>query len=39
MMKLSYSKPFHSTLNYASAANIEEVTESYNLGNKSFEQT
>ena len=28
---------FHSTLNYASAANIEEVTKFYNLGDKTFE--
>ena len=37
VLKLSYSKPFHNTLNYASTANIEEVMKSYNLGDKSFE--
>ena len=31
------SKPFHNTLNYASTANIEEVTKFYNLGYKTFE--
>ena len=36
-MKLSYSKPFHNTLNYASTANIEEVTKFYNPGDKTFE--
>ena len=30
-------KIFLHTLNYASAANIEEVMKFYNLGNKSFE--
>ena len=30
-------KPFHNTLNYASTANIEEVTKFYNLGDKTFE--
>ena len=34
ILKLSYSKPFHNTLNYASAANIEEVIKFYNLGDK-----
>ena len=34
--KLSYSKPFHNTLNYASTANIEEVLKFYNLGDKTF---
>ena len=37
IMKLSYSKPLYSTLNYASAVNIQEVMKFYNLGNKSFE--
>ena len=36
-MKLSYSKPFHNTINYASTANIEEVMKFYNLGDKTFE--
>ena len=36
MLKLSYLKPSHNTLNYASAANIEEVMKFYNLGDKSF---
>ena len=35
--ELSYSKPFHNTLNYASTANIEEVMKFYNLGHKTFE--
>ena len=34
---LSYSKAFHSTLNYNSSANIEEVIKFYNLGDKTFE--
>ena len=34
ILKLSYSKPFHYTLNYASTANIEEVIKFYNLGHK-----
>ena len=37
ILKLSFSKPFYSTLNYASTTNIEEVIEFYNLGNGSFE--
>ena len=37
ILKLSYSKPFHNTLNYASTANIEEVMKFYNLGHKPFE--
>ena len=37
ILKLSYSKPFHNTLNYASTANIDEVMEFYNLGGKTFE--
>ena len=36
-MKLSYSKPFLSTLNYASTADIQEDMKFYNLGNKTFE--
>ena len=36
MLKLSHSKPFHNTSNYASAANIEEVMKFYNLGDKTF---
>ena len=35
--KLSHSKPFHNTLNYASTANIEEVMKFYNLDDKTFE--
>ena len=30
-------KPFYSTSNYASTANIQEVMTFYNLGHKSFE--
>ena len=41
-MKLSYSNLFYSTLNYASAANklrsYEDVTKSYDLGDKSFKK-
>ena len=37
ILKLSYSKPFHNTLNYASTTNIEEVMKFYNLGDKTFE--
>ena len=37
ILKLSYSKSFHNTLDYASTANIEEVVKFYNLGNKTFE--
>ena len=37
ILKLSYLKPFHNTLNYASTANIEEVMKFYNLGDKTFE--
>ena len=37
VLQLSYSKPFYSTLNYASTANIQEVMKFHNLGNKSFE--
>ena len=37
ILKLSYSKPFHNTLNDASTANIEEVMKFYNLGDKTFE--
>ena len=37
ILKLSYSKPFYNTLNYASTANIEEVMKLYNLGDKTFE--
>ena len=37
VLKKLYSKPFHNTLNYASAANIEEVMKFYNLGDKTFE--
>ena len=37
ILRFSYSKPFLSTWNYASAANIEEVTKFYNLGDKTFE--
>ena len=36
-LKLSYSKPFHNTLNYASTANIEEVMKFYNPGDRTFE--
>ena len=34
---MSYSKPFHNTLNYVSTENIEEVTKFYKLGDKTFE--
>ena len=34
ILKLSYSKPFHNTLNYVSTANIEKVIKFYNLGDK-----
>ena len=37
MLKLSYSKLFHNTLNYASTANIDEVMRFYNLDDKTFE--
>ena len=37
VLKLSYSTPFHNTLNYASTANIEEVMKFYNLVDKIFE--
>ena len=37
ILKLCYSKPFYSTLNYSPTLNIEEVIEFYNLGNESFE--
>ena len=37
ILKLSYSEPFHDTLNYASTANIEEVMKFRNLGDKTFE--
>ena len=37
ILKLSYSKPFHNTLNYASTANIEEAMRLYNLDDKTFE--
>ena len=37
ILKLSYSKPSYSTLNYASTTNIEEVMRFYNLGDKTFE--
>ena len=37
MLKLSYSKPFQNTLNYASTANIEEIMKFYKLGDKTFE--
>ena len=38
ILKLSFSKLFHNTLNYASLnANIEEVMKFYNLSNKTFE--
>ena len=36
ILRLSYSKPFHNVLNYASTLNIEEVMEFYNLGDKTF---
>ena len=38
ILKLSYSKPFYYTLNYASTANIEDVMKFYNLGDKTFER-
>ena len=37
ILKLSYSKHFRNTLDYASTANIEEVMKFYDLGNKTFE--
>ena len=37
ILKLSYSKPFHNTLNYAFTANIEKVMKLCNLGDKTFE--
>ena len=37
ILKLSYAKPVHNTLNYASTTNIEEVIKLYNLGDKTFE--
>ena len=37
ILKLSYSKSFHNTLNYAYTVNIEEVVKFYNLGDKTFE--
>ena len=37
ILKLSYSKPFHNSLNYASTANIEEVMKFHNLSDKTFE--
>ena len=37
ILELSYLKPFHKTLNYASTTNIEEVMKLYNLVNKTFE--
>ena len=37
ILKLSYSNPFHNSLNYASTANMEEVMKIYNLGDKTFE--
>ena len=37
ILKLSYSKPFHNTLNYASTANIEEVMKFHSLHDKTFE--
>ena len=36
ILKLPYSKLFHSTLNYASTANIEEVMKFCNLGKQHF---
>ena len=37
ILKLSYSTPFHNTLDYASTANIEEVTKFHHLGDKTYE--
>ena len=37
ILKLSYSKPIRKILNYASTANIEELTKFYNLCDKTFE--
>ena len=37
ILKLSYSKLFHNTLNYASTSNIEDVMKFYNPGDKTFE--
>ena len=36
ILKLFYSEPFWSNSNYASTANIQEVMEFYNLGDKTF---
>ena len=38
ILKLSYSKPFDNTLNYASTADIEEALKFYDLGDKTFEK-
>ena len=35
-LKLSYSSPFYNTLNYASAADIQEVMKFYDLNDQSF---
>ena len=37
ILKLSYSQPFHNTLNYGSNTNIEEVMKFYDLSDKQFE--
>ena len=37
ILKLSYSKSFYNTLNYAFNANIKEVVKFYNLGDITFE--
>ena len=37
ILKLSYSNPSYSTLNYASTAHTQEVMKFDNLGYKSFE--
>ena len=39
ILKLSCSKPFDNTSNYASTANIEEVVTFYNLGDKLLKRT
>ena len=37
ILKLSYSKPFYTNLNYVSTSNVQEVIKFYSLSNKTFE--
>ena len=37
IMMVPYSKPLYNTLNYASTANILEVSKFYNVGDKRLE--